>query len=423
MMLLGLAPSAFAQTPLDVQFVPNPLFTKPNFLPLDETSGTATVTNNSGTTQTILTEAINVSDDDNFGSLLRLRITGGTLFDNTLANFLTTAGEVSLGTISNGESKTFTYTVSFLDSNDNSYQGKSLGFDVCVGFQGGTTHCGDTVIGDEGGGTTGGGTVHRGSSGSTIRTLIIFNEQALDIFNVGSSGIATITWETNLLATSQVIYGLAPGPYTLDVDEPYIGFFGYPLATLEDGTKVINHSMSLTGLTPGATYLYRVVSRASPPTVSAEHQFTVPLLLAQAPNPGSVLGASSRGSVLGNDSNGTTGSVLGETTGEVEGNPSPDENLALSFASDFSDLLSTCNLISLLILLVIYLIWKFWLRRKYEKYGIPEEIFYFLWNFLSFNRSHFSDLPLLLSSACIYNNIRNLPLPLPLQEILEIVLK
>lgn len=377
-MIGGFDRSAFAIAPLDVQFVPDPLFVKPNFLPLDETSGTVTVTNNSGATQIIGTEAINVLDNDNFGSLLHLKIMedSATLYDNSLAHFFTTAGEYSLGEIANGTSRTFTYTISFIDSSDNSYQGKTLGFDVCVGYLGGETHCGDTVIGDEegGGGTGGGGGGNiygsgGGSSGSTI-SLIIFNEQALNIFNVGSSGIATITWNTNLLATSQVVYGLAPGPYTLDLIPPD---FGYPLYTAEDPTKVINHSMFLTGLTPGATYLYRVISRASPPTVSAEHQFTVPLL-AQG-DTGLVLGASTENNINGG---GGQGGILGASTenapeeddGEVAGESV--NNLAAAIGSGWDNILSSCYFFALLILLLIYLIWRLWFRRRYEKLGIPE---------------------------------------------------
>ena len=90
-MLGGFAPSVFADSPpFSVIFAPDPLFVQANFLPLDETSGVVTVTNNSGASQTILTEAINILDDDNFGSLLHLTIVGssGTLFDNSLSNFL-----------------------------------------------------------------------------------------------------------------------------------------------------------------------------------------------------------------------------------------------------------------------------------------------------------------------------------------------
>ena len=369
--LLGFASNVFAQVSLEVTFDSDPLFDEANFLPGDEASGEVTVTNNSSEEQDILTEAINVSDNNNLGSQLNITIedTGGPLYNDQLSDFLSTAGEVSLGIIAPGASRIFTYTISFIDFDDNSYQGKTLGFDVCVGFQGGDSHCGDTVIGGENGDGGGGSISGSGSSGSVA--LTIFDEQALDISNVGASGSATITWNTNKLATSQVIYGLlSDGPYILNVVEPYVNFFGYPLATTEDGTKVVNHSMLLTGLTSGETYLYRVVSRASPPTVSPEHQFTVPLL-AQAGGPGLMLGASAGGT--GNGEPEPAGSVLGETYPDTEEIPGLDKNLAAVFASGFGDILSICTLIALLILLVIYLIWRLWLRRKYEQSGVAEE--------------------------------------------------
>ncbi|MDO8471142.1 MAG: fibronectin type III domain-containing protein [bacterium] len=280
--ILGFAPRVFAVAPLEVTFDPDPLFEEENFLPLDETSGTATVTNNSGVEQNILTEAINILDDDNFSNLLRLKIEGGTPFDDSLVDFFA-GGEVSLGIISNGESKTFTYTVSFINSNDNTYQGKTLGFDVCVGFEGGATHCGDTVAGGEndtdGGGGTGnppsGGTIPGtggggGGSGQFVQ-LVVFGESVLNT----TASTATIGWDTNLLATSQVIYGpVPPGGYILNTS--ILPNLGYPLGTAENPIKVLDHSVTLTGLVSGQTYVYRVVSRASPPTVSVEHTFTMP---------------------------------------------------------------------------------------------------------------------------------------------------
>lgn len=402
-LLAGFVPTAFAVTPLDVGFVPNPLFNKPNFLPGDATSGEVTVTNNSGSTQTLLTEAINIFDDDNFGSLLHLNISGsnGVIFDDSLAQFFATAGEVSLGTLANGQSAVFDYTISFIDSDDNSYQGKALGFDVCVGFQGGNIHCGNTTVGDEGGGSgggsgggTGGGLLagSGGDGGGSVVpiTLAIFNEQALNISNVGQSGLATIVWDTNKLATSQVVYGLASGgPYTLDLNAPY---FGYPFGTTEDPTKVIHHSVLLAGLTPGQVYVYRVVSRASPPTISFEHQFTVPLL-AQANNP-IVTGENSSyetsdGAVLGNSTTNASENVSVQTQEEgtasaptndssdtntnVENNATAlNNNLALVYASGFGDILSLCTLVSLIILFAIYIVWLL-LRRKYEKDMIQEQ--------------------------------------------------
>ncbi|KKP88673.1 MAG: hypothetical protein UR92_C0001G0052 [Candidatus Nomurabacteria bacterium GW2011_GWA2_35_80] len=119
--------------------------------------------------------------------------------------------------------------------------------------------------------------------------------------------------------------------------------------------------------------MYRVVSRASPPTISPEHQFTVPSItspLAQA-GAGAVLGAST-----GEEGNGepvSRESVLGETFSDTEEAPGLSENLAAVFASGFGDILSICTLIALLILLAIYLIWRLWLRKKYEKDLVAEE--------------------------------------------------
>ena len=410
-MLGGFAPKAFA-TPapvsppsLNVVFIPNPLFVKPNFLPLDETSGTVTVKNNSSATQTILTEAINVLDNDNFGSLLHLTIKEGSviLFNNTLANFFSTAGELPLGAVSAGESKTFTYTVSFIDSSDNTYQGKTLGFDVCVGFLGGTRHCGDTVAGGEndtdGGGGTGnlppGGTIpgtgnRGGGGGGGLIFLTILNEQTLSIVKVAGdppTATATITWNTNILSTSQVIYGpvpisipsIPPYPYSLDMNAVN---FGYPSGTTEDPIKVLHHSVLIAGLVPGQTYVYRVVSRASPPTISFEHTFTVPLttsLLAQAGS-NNFTGGDLSGNTSGNtDESGTEGSSTGlgssgannslgtESSGQMSEENSTNSNnnqnlLALAFLGMGNFLLSWKYWLLLAIILILFFI--IWRRRN-----------------------------------------------------------
>jgi hypothetical protein len=81
-----------------------------------------------------------------------------------------------------------------------------------------------------------------------------------------SETTATITWTTDDLSTSRVVYdtvshalGSAPN-------------YGYATSTVEDGTKVTSHSVGLTGLTAGTTYFYRTVSHGSPETVSSDEQ-------------------------------------------------------------------------------------------------------------------------------------------------------
>lgn len=73
-----------------------------------------------------------------------------------------------------------------------------------------------------------------------------------------SSTSVTVTWTTNELATSKVRYGLTTD-YGLEVS---------------DSTLVTSHSVSLTGLTPGATYHYEVLSVGTTSTNDADATFS-----------------------------------------------------------------------------------------------------------------------------------------------------
>lgn len=81
---------------------------------------------------------------------------------------------------------------------------------------------------------------------------------------------ATITWTTDQLSTSRVIYdtvshgslGSAPN-------------YGYAFSSAEFDSvvKVTKHSVFITGLTPGTTYYFRAVSHGSPESVGSETSF------------------------------------------------------------------------------------------------------------------------------------------------------
>ena len=75
----------------------------------------------------------------------------------------------------------------------------------------------------------------------------------------------TLVWTTGTPATSRVVYDTVPHA-TLGSDANY----GYAFSTVEDTTKTTSHSVTITGLTPGTTYYFRVVSHGSPTTVSPE---------------------------------------------------------------------------------------------------------------------------------------------------------
>jgi len=386
-MLGGFASVALAQPipPLDVHFQQNPLFSEANFLPGSAVTRTVEVFNNSGASQNIIVEAINAVDTGGLGDKLDLVIKGGgiILYNNKLSTFLR-AGEVPLSTLANSANATYSFGVTFASDADNNTQNATLGFDLCVGFSGGTRNCGDTIVGGEGdtgsdAGNTGngsnGGTVSgTGGGGSGTQHLIIFNERATSINAV--AGSAVIIWDTNLLATSQVIYGPKINPtYSFDINN--LPKFGYPSITTEDATKVIKHSVFIPNLTPGETYVYRVISRASPPTISYEHEFTVPI----SSGTESVITVGIGTTEPGAESAGSAGGVLGASSENNEDTPPVGEiagafdakNLASVFSSGWSGIFSKCSLIAILILLIGYLIWKFILRPRYERRGLSEE--------------------------------------------------
>lgn len=380
------ANTASAVTPLTVSFDPNPLFKDSNFMPGDNKEANITIDNNSDSTQSAYIEGVNVFNDDGLADQMNLEIFEGPteIYNDNFETFLK-AGPVLLSDIGASAPKTYNLKVTFIESTDNDYQGKTLGFDICVGFSGGESTCTNTVtVGPEtppGSGGGGGG----GLSGG--HHLTIFNEEALNILSNGTvagSGSATIVWNTNIPATSQVIYGLASGaPYPFDINIP--PSFGYPSVNVEDMSKVTNHSMLITGLTPGETYVYRVVSRASPPTISHEHKFTVPIP--------SVLGISNTGTgALGSEGvkagGAEEGSVLGANSeNKEESGFFGSKNLGAVVDTGLGGLVSKCSLIALLILLVAYLVWKFVLRSKYEKKGLSEnkikEKFFTFFGFIS----------------------------------------
>ncbi len=276
---LFFAPTVSAVTTannLVVEFENTPLFSEANFVPGDGVTRWVKVTNNSQDAKSILIEAINFSNPGNLGDNLELTIKEGSteLFSDTLANFFS-YGEVFLSDLAgDGGSTQYDLNIRFPENADNASMQDSLAFDILIGFSG-NGDGGSEGDGNNGGGNngviiTGGGGGSQGTSG--YRGLTISNEAVFDI--VPTTGTAEIFWNTSHAATSQVVYGLVSGgPYILNLSDPK---FGYPFATPEDSTKVTEHYMNISGLIPGETYNYRVISHASPATVSFEHTFFVP---------------------------------------------------------------------------------------------------------------------------------------------------
>lgn len=238
---------------LTVEFEHSPLFKELDWKPGDEVTRWVRVTNTSGETKPIATEAINENDLDGLGEKLNLLIKEGvtTLYNDTLANFFA-VGEFFLSNLGTGTQTQYDFTISFDVGSGNPYQGKTLGFDILVGFQG----------------TEGG--IYGGVSPSPPPSGFTILDETVEVIDTGETSV-TITWNTSYSSTSRVIYARYDGNHTLDLGD--IPNYGYDYSTTEDPTKVLFHSVTITGLTPGTTYYFRCISHASPDSISREHSF------------------------------------------------------------------------------------------------------------------------------------------------------
>jgi hypothetical protein len=290
---------------LTVEFETDPLFGETNFVPGNDVTRYIRVENTSGTTRPITIEFIDYSDDDGLGTQLTLLIEENStpLYTGTVADFYYNQGEYYLSDLATGNNTQYNLTISFQPSAGNDYQKKMLGFDIIAGSEG------EESVSSGGGG--------------------VVLPRGLSIYNEGDVSVATtsvvISWNTSYDSTSQVIYSLEGGNRTLDLSS--LPGYGYDFAAPdpEDTDKVRNHSVTITGLTPGETYYYRCVSHASPATIGQEHSFTTLALTETVDTSDEPQGDSEEESLgtgeegLAPDTGGTeTASGTGEGTGTSE---------------------------------------------------------------------------------------------------------
>lgn len=320
-MIGGFTESSFADISA-IQFQNTPLFGEANFIPGNSVSRWVKITNNTNNTHRTIVRALDINNSDHFGNVVTLQIKQNDiiLYNNTFSDFFSKP-EIILPQVGAGETNTIYFIATFVPESGNEYQNKTMNFSLQVGLEDVESSIDTTT------------TIGGGSNGSYItlglKTLLITNENATAVN--GELGSMTVSWTTNIPATSQVIYGLTSGgPYNLDMSAPN---FGYPFSTTEEDlnvNKTTNHNVNILGL-PLGTYSYRVVSRASPATIGYEYHFVAvdERNLLALNNKGQVLGASREESIPettkqdsdqnSEDLNNTGGNILGASAGNILG--------------------------------------------------------------------------------------------------------
>lgn len=263
---------------LEVEFQATPLFNEANFLPGSEVSRWTKVKNNTPVSKPIIVETINESDPEELADVFEIGIYESGIqryATTTLADFFD-AGEVSLSDLAGeGVQTQYDFLVRFVPGANDSYQEKSLGFDILIGFkgqdEGGDDGTFETNLPNGGGGGGGGSGGGGGEGGGILSGMVIQNEAAVIVTDT----TATIQWNTSFSATSRVVYGTIPGVFNFGLPPNY----GYDFSTDEFNTPanpngVTFHTVIVTGLAPSTTYYFRTISHASPDTISKEVSFT-----------------------------------------------------------------------------------------------------------------------------------------------------
>lgn len=256
-LVLALMPlgSAHAAPPdLDVQFENTPLFSEANFAPGNTVTRFVKVTNTTNGQKPVQAEAINVADGDALSSQIDFQITEGatTIFDGTLKEFFD-KHESPLTNIAGNSTTTYNFSATFNPQAGNSYQNKTVSFDLLVGFQGQV----------QGGGGGGGGGAAPVQGLAIIENTVVPSPQG--------SGAVQVNWSTTAASTSRVVYSAANEPHVLSLTDPNQG---YAHSSPEISALVVNHNLALTGLLPNTTYFYRVLSHDTTQALSLEHSFT-----------------------------------------------------------------------------------------------------------------------------------------------------
>ena len=232
-----------------------PIFNVENFAPENTITKIIRVHNYTQDPQTIGLKVTNFERgcQNNFCLADQLFLTIQDHYSGSLTEFYN-ADEVPLSEVEPGGYNEYELSVYFKPESGDEYQGLSTNFDLEIGFFTKET------VSEEPRATGGAGYVL--PIQGVVTQIIIKGPPTV------TSGSATIQCETNIPAFCRVIYDTTSHP---DLGNP--PNYGYQWST--DATpKSTTHTITLSNLSSGTTYYYRVVCWASPYKITREYTFT-----------------------------------------------------------------------------------------------------------------------------------------------------
>ncbi len=116
-----------------------PIFSVSNMKPGDSQSRSVTIHNGSANGRPVAIKGVKTDETGNLSTALLLQIKDGptVLYSNSLASFFTDSMNpegIALNTISPGDDKTYTFTVTFQQSAGNEFQNTSTTFTIVIGI-------------------------------------------------------------------------------------------------------------------------------------------------------------------------------------------------------------------------------------------------------------------------------------------------
>jgi hypothetical protein len=240
-----------------------------NIAPGDEFYSWAKVENKENEQKKLGLELIDQSDcsENCLSEQLVLTVSkdGEELWNKSLDYLYDQPEGVFLSELPAKEEVKYDFKINFNKEAENKYQDLSVDFDLTIGIFG-EESAGEELPDKSGSGEDG------GDDAQNQDELLISNER-IEEGSLSETSVV-VAWETNKLSTSRVVYGTQSGVFNLDIPPKYGYQYTTPEFDTEDKTKF--HEVEITGLSPATTYYYRVISHASPDTVSREYSFKTP---------------------------------------------------------------------------------------------------------------------------------------------------